>query len=88
MTVVHSLLAWGSWIDDCDRLRAGSTGQPLGLLRQQRVLQRDLRVGLAQHRSPPAPRSYNGVIQPRTGRDPRPFPQVNSYFQPYFFRGK
>jgi hypothetical protein len=30
VTVVHSLLAWGSWIDDCDRLRAGSTGQLLG----------------------------------------------------------
>ena len=30
MTVVHALLAGGSWIDDCDRLRAGSTGQVLG----------------------------------------------------------
>jgi len=30
MTVVHALLAGGSWIDDCDRLRAGSTGQLLG----------------------------------------------------------
>lgn len=30
MTVVHSLLAGGSWIDDCDRLRAGSTGSVLG----------------------------------------------------------
>jgi hypothetical protein len=27
MTVVHALLAGGSWIDDCDRLRAGATGQ-------------------------------------------------------------
>jgi hypothetical protein len=24
MTLVHSALAGGSWIDDCDRLRAGS----------------------------------------------------------------
>jgi hypothetical protein len=30
MTVVHSALAGGSWIDDCDRLRAGATGQLLG----------------------------------------------------------
>jgi hypothetical protein len=30
MTVVHSLLAGSSWIDDCDRLRTGSTGQLLG----------------------------------------------------------
>jgi hypothetical protein len=30
MTLVHSALAGGSWIDDCDRLRAGSTGQLLG----------------------------------------------------------
>ena len=30
MTLVHSLLAGGSWIDDCDRLRAGATGQLLG----------------------------------------------------------
>jgi hypothetical protein len=30
MTLVHSALAGGSWIDDCDRLRAGATGQLLG----------------------------------------------------------
>jgi hypothetical protein len=30
MTLVHSALAGGSWIEDCDRLRAGSTGQLLG----------------------------------------------------------
>ena len=30
MTVVHSLLAGGSWIDDCDRLRAGQAGSVLG----------------------------------------------------------
>jgi hypothetical protein len=30
MTVVHSLLAGGSWIDDCDRLRAGQAGGVLG----------------------------------------------------------
>jgi hypothetical protein len=30
MTLLHSALAGGSWIDDCDRLRAGSTGQVLG----------------------------------------------------------
>jgi hypothetical protein len=30
MTVVHALLAGGSWIDDCDWLRAGATGQVLG----------------------------------------------------------
>jgi Transposase DDE domain group 1 len=30
MTLVHSLLAGGSWIDDCDRLRAGATGSVLG----------------------------------------------------------
>jgi hypothetical protein len=30
MTVVHALLAGGSWIDDCDRLRAGSTSSVLG----------------------------------------------------------
>jgi hypothetical protein len=30
MTVVHALLVGGSWIDDCDRLRAGATGQVLG----------------------------------------------------------
>jgi hypothetical protein len=30
MTLLHSALAGGSWIDDCDRLRAGATGQLLG----------------------------------------------------------
>jgi hypothetical protein len=30
MTLIHSALAGGSWIDDCDRLRAGATGQVLG----------------------------------------------------------
>ncbi len=30
LTLVHSALAGGSWIDDCDRLRAGATGQLLG----------------------------------------------------------
>src|SRR5215204_5316777 len=30
MTLLHSALAGGSWIDDCDRLRAGSIGQVLG----------------------------------------------------------
>jgi hypothetical protein len=30
MTLVASALAGGSWIDDCDKLRAGSTGQVLG----------------------------------------------------------
>jgi hypothetical protein len=30
MTLLHSALAGGQWIDDCDRLRAGSTGQLLG----------------------------------------------------------
>jgi hypothetical protein len=30
MTLLHSALAGGSWIDDCDRLRAGSTGSVLG----------------------------------------------------------
>lgn len=30
MTLLHSVLAGGSWIDDCDQLRAGSTGQVLG----------------------------------------------------------
>jgi Transposase DDE domain group 1 len=30
MTLLHSALAGGSWIDDCDRLRGGSTGQVLG----------------------------------------------------------
>jgi hypothetical protein len=29
-TLLHSALAGGGWIDDCDRLRAGSTGQLLG----------------------------------------------------------
>jgi hypothetical protein len=31
MTLIHSALAGGSWIDDCDRLRAGSTGSVLVL---------------------------------------------------------
>jgi hypothetical protein len=31
MTLIHSALAGGEWIDDADRLRAGSTGQALGL---------------------------------------------------------
>src|SRR5512132_1160418 len=26
MTLIHSALTGGSWIDDCDRLRAGATG--------------------------------------------------------------
>jgi len=30
MTVVHSALAGGEWIEDADRLRAGSTGRVLG----------------------------------------------------------
>jgi hypothetical protein len=30
MTLIHSALAGGSWIDDRDRLRAGSTGSVLG----------------------------------------------------------
>ena len=30
MTLVASALAGGSWIDDCDKLRAGATGQVLG----------------------------------------------------------
>src|SRR5438034_5816521 len=30
MTLVTSALAGGSWIDDCDKLRAGSTGEVLG----------------------------------------------------------
>jgi hypothetical protein len=30
MTLVASALAGGSWIDDCDKLRAGSTGRVLG----------------------------------------------------------
>jgi len=30
MTLIHSALAGGEWIDDADRLRAGSTGQVLG----------------------------------------------------------
>jgi hypothetical protein len=30
MTVVHSALAGGEWIDDADRLRTGATGQVLG----------------------------------------------------------
>ena len=30
MTLLHSALAGGSWIDDCDRLRAGATGSVLG----------------------------------------------------------
>jgi hypothetical protein len=30
MTLIHALLAGGSWIDDCDRLHAGATGQVLG----------------------------------------------------------
>jgi hypothetical protein len=30
MTLIHSALAGGSWIDDCDRLRAGSTSSVLG----------------------------------------------------------
>jgi hypothetical protein len=30
MTLLHSALAGGSWINDCDQLRAGSTGQVLG----------------------------------------------------------
>ena len=30
MTLVHSALAGGSWIDDCDRLRAGQAGSVLG----------------------------------------------------------
>src|SRR5512132_2351587 len=30
MTLIHSALTGGSWIDDCDRLRAGSTGSVLG----------------------------------------------------------
>ena len=30
MTLVHSALAGGEWIDDADRLRAGATGQVLG----------------------------------------------------------
>ena len=30
MTLLHSALAGGQWIDDCDRLRAGSTGSVLG----------------------------------------------------------
>jgi Transposase DDE domain group 1 len=30
MTLIHSALAGGSWIDDCDRLRVGSTGTVLG----------------------------------------------------------
>jgi hypothetical protein len=34
MTLLHSALAGGSWIDDCDRLRAGSTGSVLGHRRQ------------------------------------------------------
>jgi hypothetical protein len=30
MTLLHSALAGGQWIDDCDRLRAGATGPVLG----------------------------------------------------------
>jgi hypothetical protein len=30
MTLIHSALTGGSWIDDCDRLRAGSTSSVLG----------------------------------------------------------
>jgi hypothetical protein len=30
MTLIHSALAGGEWIEDADRLRAGSTGQVLG----------------------------------------------------------
>jgi hypothetical protein len=30
MTLIHSALAGGCWIDDADRLRAGATGQVLG----------------------------------------------------------
>jgi hypothetical protein len=30
MTLIHSALAGGQWIDDCGKLRAGSTGQVLG----------------------------------------------------------
>jgi hypothetical protein len=30
MTLIHSALAGGEWIDDTDRLRAGATGQVLG----------------------------------------------------------
>jgi hypothetical protein len=30
MTLIHSALAGGAWIEDADRLRAGSTGQVLG----------------------------------------------------------
>jgi hypothetical protein len=30
MTLIHSALAGGEWINDADRLRAGSTGQALG----------------------------------------------------------
>jgi hypothetical protein len=30
MTLIHSALAGGEWIDDADRLRAGATGQVLG----------------------------------------------------------
>jgi hypothetical protein len=29
MTLIHSALAGGQWIDDCGKLRAGSTGQVL-----------------------------------------------------------
>jgi hypothetical protein len=38
MTLVHSALAGGEWIDDADRLRAGATGQVLatGLPRRPR----------------------------------------------------
>ena len=30
MTLIHSALAGGEWIEDADRLRAGATGQVLG----------------------------------------------------------
>jgi hypothetical protein len=73
------------------RRRSGQLGrQPLDLLGQQHLPQGQagLRVGLAQHRSPPGPGSYNGVIQLQSGtRSPGVCP-AHGLLQPRLAQGK
>jgi hypothetical protein len=72
-----------------DRLQLG--GQPLGLLGQQQLPDRGLRIGLAQHRCLQRTRrqeNHNRVIQPRTRPRIPTFPQLNRYLGRDFFRGK
>jgi hypothetical protein len=67
------------------------SGQPLGLLRQQQLPDRGLRIGLAQHQRPPTDTAA-AESQPchsTTNRTHLPaFPQLKHYLDRGFFRGK